>query len=46
MLHFFLMKLREIVNHLEGGREEDVGNFNFPALCSLWEVGIKAIHWE
>lgn len=46
MFRFLFMQLREIVNHLEGRREEDVGIFNFPALYSLWEVGIKGIHWE
>lgn len=37
--------MKEDVNHLEGGRAEVVGKFDFPALYSLWGLGIKGIYW-
>lgn len=37
--------MKEDVNHLERGRGEVVGNFNFSALYSLWELGTKGVYW-
>lgn len=37
--------MKEDVSHLEGGRAKVVGKFNFPALYSPWELGIKGIYW-